>query len=157
MLLNAPFSMSVHLNCTLCLTICCKGFTICAKSGTNLQTKFIVPMKDCIPFLLWGKGIYAIASILSRSMEIPFLEMMWPNNFPSNTVKTHFLGFEEIPYFRQQSKICFRWNICSSLFLDKTVTSSRYTTTLWPIKPQKAISISLWKVAPALMRPKRIL
>ena len=75
-LLNAPFYMLVHLNCTLCLTICCKGLTICAKLETKLRTKFIVPMKYCMPFLLWVKGIFSIASILSGSMEIPFLEMI---------------------------------------------------------------------------------
>ena len=120
-LLNAPFSMSVHLNYTLCLTIRCKGLTIWEKLGTNLRTKFIVSIKDCMSFLLWGKGIYAIASILSRSMEIPLLEIMWTKNFPSNTMKTDFLGFNEIPYFWQRWKFCFRWNICSSLFLEKTV------------------------------------
>ena len=101
-LLNALFSKSIHLNWTLCLTICCKGLTIWTKSGTNLHTKFIVPMKDCIPFLLWGKGICAIALILFGSMEIPFLEIMWPKIFHSNTAKTHFFGFREMPYFRHR-------------------------------------------------------
>ena len=86
-LLNAPFSMSVHLNYTLCLTICSKCLTICAKSGTNLHTKFIVPMKYYMSFLLWGKEIYAIAYILFGSMEIPLLEIMWPNSFPSTLWK----------------------------------------------------------------------
>ena len=98
------------------ITICCKGLTIWAKSSTNLCTKLIVPMNDCIPFLLWGKGIYSMALILSGSREIPFLETTWPSSFPSITANTHFLGFSEIPYFRQRSKICFKWNACYSLF-----------------------------------------
>ena len=108
-------------------------------------------------FFLWGKGIFSIALILSGSMEVPFLETMWPNNLPSVTKNTHFLGFSEIPYFRQRSKIYFRWNACSSLFFENIMMSSRYTTALRPIKPQKAISIALWKVAPAFMSPKGIL
>ena len=74
-LLNVFFSTSVRLNCTLCFTIFYKGLTICAKSGTNLFTKFIVPINDFMPFLLWVNGIYSMDLILSRSMEIPFLEI----------------------------------------------------------------------------------
>ena len=103
MLLKETFSFSVHLNCTLFFTICCKGFTICAKSGTNLHTKFIVPMTDCIPLLLWGKGIWDIASILSESIEIPFLEIIFPIIFASNTAKMFFLGFKDMSYFLQRS------------------------------------------------------
>ena len=121
-LLNAFFSTSFHLNYTLCLTICIKGLTIWAKSGTNLRTKLIVPMNDCIPFLLWGKGICSMALILSGSMEIPFLETMWPSSFLSIIVNTHFLGFSEMLYFRQCSKNCFRWNACSSLLFENIVT-----------------------------------
>ena len=68
----------IHLNWTLFLIICFKGLTIWTKFGTNLHTKLIVPIKDCIPFLLWGKGICSIALILSGSMEIPFFEITWP-------------------------------------------------------------------------------
>ena len=97
-LLKAFFSSLVHLNCAFCLTIYCSGLTVWAKSGTNLRTKFMVPMKDFIPFLLWGKGICSISLILSGSMEIPCFETMWPNNFPSVTANTHFLGLSEMPY-----------------------------------------------------------
>ena len=124
-LLNAFFSTLVHLNCTLCLTICCKGLTIWAKSGTNLHTKLIVPINDCIPFLLWGKGICSMALILFRSMKIPLLEITWPYSFPFRFAKTHFLGFYEILYFQQHSKICFKWYGCSSLFFENNVTSSK--------------------------------
>ena len=98
-LLNAPFSESFHLNWTLCLTICCKGLTIWGKCGTNLRTKFIVPIKDCMPFLLWGKEICSISLILSGSIEIPFFKIMWPNSFPSVTANTHFFGFKECHTF----------------------------------------------------------
>ena len=117
-LLNAPFSKSVYLNWALCLIIYCRGLTIWAKSGTNLRTKLMVPIKDCIPFLFWGKGICAIALILFGSIEIPFLEITWPKIFLSNTTNTLFFGFKEIPYFWQRSKIYFKWNMCSSLFLE---------------------------------------
>ena len=115
-LLNAPFSEPVHLNWTLCLTICCKVLTIWATSSINLHTKFIVPIKECMPFLLWGKWICSIALIFYGSIEIPFFEIMWPNSFPSITANTYFFGFKEMPYFRQRSKICFKWNACSYLF-----------------------------------------
>ena len=49
---------------------------LCKNQKQGLCTKFIVPVKDCMPFLLWIKGIFSIASILSGSMEVPFLEMM---------------------------------------------------------------------------------
>ena len=87
MLLKATFYVSVHLNCTIYFTICCKGFTISANSGTNLRTKFIVPINDCIASLLWGKGIWNITSIRSGAMEIPFFEIIWPNSFPSRNAK----------------------------------------------------------------------
>ena len=154
-LLNVPFYKSVHLNWTLCLTIRCKGLTIWEKSGTNLHTKLIVPIKFCIPFLLWDKGVCAIYLILSRSMEIPLLEIMWPNNFPSNMAKTHFFEFKEMPYFWQRSKICFRWKICSSLLLNKVYHHPNKL--LWPIKQCKVISIALWKIAPVLIIPKGII
>ena len=123
-LLNASFSESVHFNCALFLTICCKGLTIWAKSGTNLHTKLIVPIKYYIPFLLWGKRICSIALILSSSMEILFVKITWPNSFPSVTANTHFLGFKEMPYFLQRSKIYFKYKACPSLFLENIVTSS---------------------------------
>ena len=50
MSLKETFSIYVHLYCTLCFTICYKGFTICMKSGTNLRTKLIVPINDFIAF-----------------------------------------------------------------------------------------------------------
>ena len=125
MSLKVTFSISVHLNYTLCLTIFYKGFTICAKYGTNLRTKFIVSMNDCIDFLSWGKEIYDITSTLSGSIEIPFFEMMWPYNFPSKTTNILFFGFKDMPYFLQWSKICFKWKTWSSHFLNKVVTSSK--------------------------------
>ena len=148
---------TIHLNCTLCFTICYKCLTIWAKSGTNLRTKFIVPMNDCIPFLLWGKGICSIDLILSGSMEIPFLETTWPSSFPSITTNTHFLGFSEMLYFRQRSKICFRCQCMFFSLLWKYRDIINITTTLRPIKPWKSMSMALWKVAPALMIPKGIL
>ena len=54
-LVNASFSMSVHLNCTLCLTICCKGLTICAKSGKPLH-KVNSPHEILHAFLIVGQG-----------------------------------------------------------------------------------------------------
>ena len=101
MWLKETFSTSVQLNCTLFFTIYCKGFTICTKSGTNIRTKFIGTINDFIPFLLWGKIIWDITSILSESMEIPFFEMICPNSFPYNTAKMLFFGFKEMSYFLQ--------------------------------------------------------
>ena len=98
-LLNASSFELVHLNWTLCLTICWKGLTISTNSSTNLHTKFVVPINDYMPFLLWGQGICSIALILYGSIEIPFFEIMWTNIFPSVTAKTHLFGFKEMPYF----------------------------------------------------------
>ena len=78
-------------------------------------------------------------------------------SFPFITANTHFLGFSEMPYFRQRSKICFRSNACYSLFFENIVTSLRYTTTLRPIRLRKSISMALWKVYPTLISPKGIL
>ena len=107
-------------------------------------------------FLLWGNEICSMPLILSGSIEIPFFETIWPSNLPSVTVNTHFLGLSEMPYFRQCSKVFLRWNACSSLLFENIVISSRYITTLRPIKPQKAISMALWKVVPTLISPKGI-
>ena len=98
-LLKAFFSSVFHLKITLFLIIPCKGLTIWAKSNMNLCTKLIFPRKDCMALLLLGGGIWAMTLARSRYTTIPFLVMIWPSKFPSDTVKTLFFGLNEIPYF----------------------------------------------------------
>jgi len=63
-------------------------------------------------------GICKMNFFLSESTEIPYLEITCPNNIPSKTTKTVFLGFKEIPYFLHLSNIYFRWFRWYSLFFE---------------------------------------
>jgi len=98
-LTNASFWVSDHLNKTFFLIRSWSGLTICAKFGTNLLTKFIFPRKDCMVFFELWSPIFAMASDLSGSIIIPFLETIKPKSFPSVIGKIDFFGFKEIPYF----------------------------------------------------------
>lgn len=73
-LMKYYFSVGPHLDSSFFLIMCCKGFTVSEKFGTNLCTKLIFPRKDCIDFLLYGKEIFDMASLLSRSIIIPNLD-----------------------------------------------------------------------------------
>lgn len=123
----------------------------------NLQRKLIFPRKDCMDFFFARKGIYVIALALSGYPLIPLFMMMWPKRFPLDTAKLLFFGLSHIPYFRYRSKICFKWRRWSDLFFENTMTSSRYTTTLYLINPWNVMSIARWKVAPTLTSPNGIL
>jgi len=57
-------------------------------------------------FLLRGKGISEISFILSGSIHMPYLNTINPKRLPSLRAKNDFLGFKEIPYFLQHSKLC---------------------------------------------------
>jgi hypothetical protein len=64
----------------------------------NLLMKVIWPKKDCKALLSLGRGIFLMASILEGYIEISYLEMIYPNNFPLSIPKIDFLGLREIPY-----------------------------------------------------------
>ncbi len=122
---KASCSICPRLKIKFFLIMDWRGKTICEKSGTNILTKLICPRKDCIDFLLWGKGIWEISLILSGSMWIPYLDTMNPMSFPSLNAKKDFLGLREISYLWQCSNICFkslRWLL---RFLEYTVMSSK--------------------------------
>jgi hypothetical protein len=84
------------------------GFTVSVKLGTNLLTKFIFPRKDCMDLLLWGGGILEMASVLSGSIIIPYLDTMNPSSLPSSTTNTYFLGLSDIPYLLHLLKTFLR-------------------------------------------------
>ena len=157
MLLNASFCTSEYLSIASFYTKSWRGLTICAKLGINLLTKLIFPKKDCIAFFESGRTIFSIVSTLSGSMIVPSLETMNPKSLPSGAAKTNFFGFKEMPYFLHLSKTCLQASKWSCLFLVKIVISSKYTTTDLCNKPQKSISMALWKMAPSLIIPKGIL
>jgi hypothetical protein len=69
------------------------GLTITTKSGTNLWTKLITPIKSWTSFLEVGAGRFRIATILSGSMLIPELETMCPRRFPLVMLKIDLEGF----------------------------------------------------------------
>ena len=46
----------------------------------------------CLGF--YSLGIVTIALIFSSSIEMPFLDTIWPKNFPCLTMKMHFFGFK---------------------------------------------------------------
>ena len=146
-----------HLNGTSFLTKCCKGLTTWEKFGTNLQTKLILPKKDCIAFLELGRLILEIASVHSGSMIMPSLEMMKPKKLPSVTAKIDFFGLREIPYFLHILNTYFKADKCSCHFLEYIVISSKYTMTELCIKPLEDISIALLNVYPTFINPKGIL
>jgi hypothetical protein len=118
MVSNASFSNAVFLNYMFFLIIFCKGFTISTKSGTNLLTKLIMLKNDCMDLLLCGGEISRMDLVLSRSTEISYLEITFPNKIPSKIVNIVFLVLREIPYFLHYSKIYFRCFGWSSLFLE---------------------------------------
>jgi hypothetical protein len=88
------------------------GFAILTKFGMNLLMKLIWPKKDCRAFLYLWRGIFLMASILEGSIEIPYFEMIWPNNMPLSTLKIDFLGLREMPYYLHLSKIILKCWIC---------------------------------------------
>ena len=102
-LINDYFSLSPHEKLLSFLIIFCSGCTISEKLGTNLLTKFIFPKKDCMDFLVAGKGILEMAYVLSRSIMIPSFDTTNPSKIPSVTANIYFLGFREIPNFLQRS------------------------------------------------------
>jgi hypothetical protein len=81
---KASFSIDVNLNCVSFLIICWRSLTISAKSNKSLH-EIDFSKKRLHDFLFLGKGICMIDLICSRSIEIPYLEMICHNNFPSET------------------------------------------------------------------------
>jgi hypothetical protein len=75
-----------------------RGLTVSEKSNTNILTKFIFPKNDCIDLLLFGNGICMLNFMHYGSMEIPSLETMCPNIFPSEIMKMILLGLRDILY-----------------------------------------------------------
>jgi len=67
-----------------------------------------------------------------------------------------FFGFKEIPYLLHFWKICSRCCRCSSSNFKKMVISSRYITMNLSFSPKNLMSMSLWKVALAFIKPKVI-
>ena len=84
---KASSTSSVQEKERSCLSILWIGLTITAKSGTNLWTKLITPIKSWTSFLEVGASKLRIASILSGSMLIPKSETMCPRSLPSITSK----------------------------------------------------------------------
>lgn len=84
------------------------GLAISAKLDMNLWTKLILPINDLNSLMLKGYGIFWITFTLSRSMDIPFSKMIWPNSLPLEVPKIHFFGFKEIPNFLHLSKIILK-------------------------------------------------
>lgn len=79
-----------------------------AKLEINLLRRFNLPKKACSSLMLLGCGIYKMASILVGPIQVPYLEIMWPNSFPSSNPNNDFSGFREIPYFLHLVKTCLR-------------------------------------------------
>jgi hypothetical protein len=73
-LMKDYFSLGPHLDSSFFLIMSCKGFTVSETFGTNLHTKLIFPRKDCIDFLLYGKEIFDMASLLYGSIITPNLD-----------------------------------------------------------------------------------
>ena len=108
MLVNPSHWVASHLYSSFYFTISCKGLTVPTKLGTNLRTKLIFPMNDCIDFLLWGGGNFEITSALSWSIIIPSFDTTNPRSLPLVTQNIDFLGLRDMPYLRHRSKICLR-------------------------------------------------
>ena len=78
------------------------------KLEINLLRNFILPKKACSSLIFLVCFINKMASILVGSIQIPSLEIMLPNNFPSSNPNNFFLGFKEIPYFLHLVKTCLK-------------------------------------------------
>ena len=71
--------------------------------------------------------------ILSGFASIPRLLTIKPKNFPAETQKEHFAGFNFVLYFFRTWNALARWVMWSSALTDFTNMSSIYTSINAPI------------------------
>jgi hypothetical protein len=110
---------------------------------------------SCVKSLGMGNSLMTLS--FSGSVWIPFRLITCPRNGSSSLKKKYFSGLSFRPAFSNRSNTCSRWHRCLSNVFDPTLISSMYTTTNCHNMSLRTVSISLWKVAGALQRPKGIM
>jgi hypothetical protein len=80
------------------LRILKKGRHLSVEREMNLFNAASRPVSCCSCFVVFGDCISRTARIFSGLASIPLLETIYPRNFPEDTPKAHFEGFNFIPY-----------------------------------------------------------
>ena len=135
------FPSLVHEKAISFFSIVIRGFTMVARLGINLLTKFILPRKHCKRFLCLGRERETISSIPFGSIVRQYLDTIFLINFPWLVANTHLLRFKDIPYSLHLINTCMTWPKWSDTSFEYTVISSRYTNTNLSIMFFKGISI----------------
>ena len=100
-----------------------------------------------------GTGQSFTACILSGSHSMPLAETTCPRYFTERLNHWHLLAFNFSPAAFNLSITILRFAKVSPKSLPKTMMSSRYTRQRCHCRPLRTVSISLWKVAGALVSP----
>jgi hypothetical protein len=80
------------------LRILKKGRHLSVEREMNLFNAVSHPVSCCSCFVVFGDYILRTARIFLGLASIPLLETIYPRNFPEDTPKVHFAGFDFIPY-----------------------------------------------------------
>jgi hypothetical protein len=93
---KASSHSSVHSKAFL--RILKKGRHLSVEREMNLFNSASRLVSCCSCFVVFGDYISRTARIFSGLASIPLLETIYPRNFPEDTPKAHFAGFNFIPY-----------------------------------------------------------
>jgi len=103
-----------------------------------------LPTKHWISLMFLGLLISMIISHFSRLVSVPLSGSIKPKNLLPSTLKTHFFGFNRRLNLLRATNTSVTFIECCIKFGDFTIISSIYTSTIFPIKWLKLLSINLW-------------
>ena len=74
----------------------------------NLFRAATLPVRDCTSLVVLGEDILRIALTFSGFASIPLYETINPRNFPEETLKAHFDGFNFMLYYLSVLNVSLR-------------------------------------------------